>query len=217
MIDRTENWVQNELTDDHKSWNTRIWYRYWIQDKLAGGHNIWSRNWQGDWVRNKLTSNSIESVGQVVGLRLDRRCRQITFGIDTAACRTVVLARPRHPATRGYRCHRDAEAGVQYSTAGKSVVWDEGRRWLVSKDTEGKLMTIESRQAEVRRPFFDGGFGPDRAFSFKFRDWQSLDGWNLTVELEATHDANSNAIKQMLIGRKDVSSLQPFGWQGTDL
>ena len=26
-----------------------------------------------------------------------------------------------------------------------------------------------------------------------------------------------HAIKQMLTGRKDVSSLQPFGWQGTDL
>ena len=26
-----------------------------------------------------------------------------------------------------------------------------------------------------------------------------------------------HVIKQMLIGRKDVSSLQPFGWQGTDL
>ena len=58
----------------------------------------------------------------------------------------------RHPATRGYRCHWDAEAGVPYSTAGKSVVWDEGRRLLVTKDTEGKPMTIKSRQAEVRRP-----------------------------------------------------------------
>ena len=58
----------------------------------------------------------------------------------------------RHPATRGYRCHWGAEAGVQFSTAGKSVVWDEDRRLLVSLDTEGKPMTIESRQAVVRRP-----------------------------------------------------------------
>ena len=67
-----------------------------------------------------------------------------------AACRTVVRARP--PATRGYRCHWDGEARVPYSSVGRSVVWDEGRRLLVSKDTEGKLMTIESRQAELRRP-----------------------------------------------------------------
>ena len=26
-----------------------------------------------------------------------------------------------------------------------------------------------------------------------------------------------DVIKQMLTGRKDASSLQPFGWQGTDL
>ena len=42
------------------------------------------------WVRNKLTSHCIESVGQAVSVRSDRRHRQITFGIDTAACRTVV-------------------------------------------------------------------------------------------------------------------------------
>ena len=70
-------------------------------------------------------------------------------------------------------------------------------------------------------------------------------GWNFTVELEAPSDANSKlqeimdimmtekrleqnektdhmrglprAIKRMLTGRKDVSSLQAFGWQGTGL
>ena len=100
-------------------------------------------------LRNKLTGRSIESFGQAVRVRSDKRCRQILFGVDTVACRTVPA---RHPATQGYRRHWDAEAGVPYSTAGKSVVWDEGRRLLVTKDTEGKPMTIESRQAEVRRP-----------------------------------------------------------------
>ena len=38
--DKTENWVQNELTDGHTSWNNRIWHRNRIQDKLTGGHNI---------------------------------------------------------------------------------------------------------------------------------------------------------------------------------
>ena len=70
-------------------------------------------------------------------------------------------------------------------------------------------------------------------------------GWNFTVELEAPNDASSklpevmdimrtekrleqtekidhmrglpHAIKHMLIGRKDVSSSQLFGWRGTDL
>ena len=117
-------------------------------DKRTGGHNMWSREWQNDRVRNTSMSHSIESVGQAEGVRSDRRRRQVTFGIDVAACRTVVPV--RHPATRGHKCHLDAEAGEQYSTAGKSVVWDEGRRLLLSKDTE--LMTIESRRAEMRRP-----------------------------------------------------------------
>ena len=99
---------------------------------MTDGHKSSNRNWQEDWVRKKLTSHSIESVGQAVGVRSDNRCRQTTFGIDTAACRTVVPA--RHPARRGYRCPWDAEAREQYSTAGMSVVWDEGRRLLLSKD-----------------------------------------------------------------------------------
>ena len=53
--------------------------------------------------------------------------------------------------TEGSRCHRDADAGVQFSTADKSVVWDEGRRMLVSKDAESKLMKNESRNTEVGR------------------------------------------------------------------
>ena len=59
----------------------------------------------------------------------------------------MLPARPR--ATGGYRCHWDAEAGVPDSTAGKSVVWDGGRRLRLSKDTEP--MISESRTAEVRR------------------------------------------------------------------
>ena len=79
-----------ELTDGHKSWNNS-WATNWIKNrihhKLMGGHNIRSRNWQDN---EKLTGHSTESVGQAVGVRPDRRCRQITFGVDTAACRTVV-------------------------------------------------------------------------------------------------------------------------------
>ena len=60
---------------------------------------MWSRTWQNNWVRNKVTSHSIEPVGQALGVRPDERCRQITFEVDTAACRTVVRA--SHVARRG--------------------------------------------------------------------------------------------------------------------
>ena len=117
--------VQNEMTNGHKIENR-------FQNEMMNDHKI------ENWVQNELT-DSIEYVGQAVSVRSDTRHRQITFGIDTAACRTVVPA--RHPATR-HRCHWDTEAGVQCSTAGKSVMWDEGRRLLVSKETAGKVTTI---------------------------------------------------------------------------
>ena len=113
----------------------------------------------------------------------------------------------RHPATRGYRCHWDVETAVPYSTAGKSVVWDVGGHVLVSKDTEGKLMTIEYRLAKVRRslmavkPMAQQGqwvcFGLHRAFAYKIEKNRVIpfestpNEWNLTVELEAPPDANS--------------------------
>ena len=62
----------------------------------------------------------------------------ITFGLDTAACRTGVPG--NHHAARGYRVHWDSGAGVPYSTAGKSVVWNEGRRLLVAETAEGSTI-----------------------------------------------------------------------------
>ena len=158
LSDGVVEWVLNEMMNAYENENDKNWsrswntsrYRNWVQNNLMDGSNTWNRNWRESWRRDGLTSPSIESVGQAVEVTSDKRCRQITFGIDTAACRTVVLA--RHPATRGYRCLCDAAAGAQYSTAGKSVVWDEGWRLLVSKDPQGRLLTIESRQADVRKP-----------------------------------------------------------------
>ena len=78
---------------------------------------------------------------------------------------------------------------------------------LVSEDTEGKLMTIEPRQAEVRRPLLavkpmtqQGQwvcFGPDRAFAYKIETGRVIpfestpNGWNVTAELQAPNDANN--------------------------
>ena len=148
---------------------------------------------------------AIEAFGlQAVDARTDQSRRTITFGIDTAACRTVIP--PSHPAARGYKVHWDAETGVPYSTAGKSMVWDEGRRILVAKQATGEPMTIDSRQVEVRRPLMavkpmtEKGqwvcFGPDRAFAYKIDTGRVIPseptetGWNLTVELEAPYYAN---------------------------
>ena len=61
---------------------------------------------------------------EAINVRTDQSNRKITFGVDTAACRTVVPG--NHPAARGHRVHWDSGAGVPCSTAGKSMVWDEG-------------------------------------------------------------------------------------------
>ena len=52
--------------------------------------------------------------------RLDPSQRTITFGIDTAACKTVVLA--DHRAARGYLVHKDSLLGCAYSTVGRDKV-----------------------------------------------------------------------------------------------
>ena len=90
-----------------------------------------------------LTGQSIESVGQAVGVKSEKKCRQITFSVDTAACRTVVLA--RHPATRG-TCVIGTRK-LEYRTRQMARLL-----WEMKLDICCKPMTIESRQAEVRRP-----------------------------------------------------------------
>ena len=104
---------------------------------------------------------------------------------DRGACRAS------RDMSEGTKFIRNAEAEVPYSTAGKSVVCDEGRRFLVSKDGEGELMTIESRQAEVRRSLTAINpmsqqvcFWPDRAGRTQKRHWQSDTIWKRTQRME---------------------------------
>ena len=82
--------------------------------------------------------------------RLDPLQRSITFGIDTAACKTVVPT--NHPATRGYLVHKDSLLGCAYSTAGRDKVYDQGKRILCTLDETGEPMAIESRKVDCRRP-----------------------------------------------------------------
>ena len=76
--------------------------------------------------------------------------RTVTFGVDTAACKTVVPT--NHPATRGYLVHKDSLLGRAHSTAGRDKVYDLGKRILCTLDETGKPMAIESRKVDCRRP-----------------------------------------------------------------
>ena len=171
------------------------WMRNWIQNKLTGGHNIWD-----DWVRKKID----ESQHRVTWASRE--------GADTSRLEwTRQRAEPW--CWQGIQQHEGA--GVPYSTA-------EGRRLLVFKDAEGKLM--ESRQAEARRllmavkPMAQQGqwvcVGLDRAFAYKIFAGRVVpfestpNGWNLTVELEAPTDANNELQEVMDIMMTEKRSEQ---------
>ena len=140
---------------------------------------------------------------EIKNVREDPTNRKITFGVDSAACRTVVS--PDHPATRGYKTHWDSQAGTTYSTAGKSTVEDEGMRLLVAKTPAGPA-ALSTRKAKVRRPLMSVKdmtnkgqwvvFGPPGGFCYqpKLKRLVNFDntptGWDLTVELEAPAEAN---------------------------
>ena len=57
---------------------------------------------------------------------LDPSQRTVTFGIDTAACKTLVVA--NHLAARRYLVHKDSPLGCAYSTACRDKVYDQGKR-----------------------------------------------------------------------------------------
>ena len=125
------------------------------------------------------------------------------FGIDTAACKTVVAA--HHPAARGYLVHKDSLCA--YSTAGRDKVYDQRKRILCTLDETGKPIAIESRKVNCRRPLMavtemtDCGrwvcFGPQRqGFSFYPRTGQKIEftptpgEWDLTMKLEPPERGN---------------------------
>jgi hypothetical protein len=85
--------------------------------------------------------------------RVDDTDREITFTVDSGACKTVVPL--DHPAVRGYRVHKDATTGVSYGTAmknGKKIL-DEGKRVLQTKvNGAGVPQRLDTRKADVSKP-----------------------------------------------------------------
>ena len=150
----------------------------------------------------------LESLG--AGERDDRAHRALRFGVDTAACTTVVPS--AHPAVRGYRTHVDARVGTLYSTAGKTTIADEGQKMLVESSKQGTSL-IRSRVADVRRALLsvkdmtNNGhfvvFGPDCAFAHKPKTGRTTHfestttGWDHTVMVEPPNAAN-NIMNEMI-------------------
>ena len=123
------------------------------------------------------------------------------------------------------------------------------------KQATGEPVMIESRQATVRRPLMAVNprtaqgqwvcFGPDRAFAYKIDTGRVIPfestptGWNLTMELEASENANKKLQEAMDTKLAEVHTgsqnpldslptrvkelmeksepIHPFGRQGTSL
>ena len=164
--------------------------------------------------------------------RLEPSRRTITFGVDTAACKTVVLA--NHPAARGYLVHKDSLLGCACSIALRDKVYDQGKRILCTSDEIEKPMAIESREVDCRRPLMavtemtdmpDCGrlvfFGPQRqGFSFDPRTGQKIEltlapgGWDLTMKLEPPERANkimNKAIQEISAKRRAAAIAKDYG------
>ena len=87
--------------------------------------------------------------------RTNQTNRKITFGVDGAASRTVVLA--DHPACWGYRVYDDNQKGQTYGMAKKNglKITDERLRVLQAKVNEGCApRLLRTRMASVHRPFY---------------------------------------------------------------
>ena len=135
-----------------------------------------------------LCEMRLEALGS--GDRSDPSHRWITFGIDSAACKTVVPS--EHPAARGYRTHSDRLTGSKYSTASKATVTDEGQRILCAKGVGGSPMVLNTRKVNCRRPLMsvsamcEAGnwvvFGPDGT-GFAYHEKQAT-GFILTKPQE---------------------------------
>ena len=138
--------------------------------------------------------------------RADSTRRHITFGVDSAACVTVVPS--EHEAARGYKVWQDSGFGRNYSCANNAKVPDEGLRVLSVKTGGGqKPVLIRTRKAKVKRPLLavadfvdsgksvvfdsEGSYAICKATGQKTRFERKGRGWDLSFDLQSPEEANT--------------------------
>ena len=160
-------------------------------------------------------------------VRNDSSDRKITFGVDSAACRTV--AQTNHPACRGYKRHKDNHYGCRYGTAKNKgpTIEDEGLRILQTKASDGVLpQRLRTRAADVHKPLLavvdmvdndhavlfdkDASYALNKKTGLKTYFTRVARGWDLTLDLEAPDKANKVAANLMAEMRETRhSSMEP--------
>ena len=140
-------------------------------------------------------------------LRQDGSEREITFTVDSAACRTVVPL--DHPAARGYKVHKDGFTGQAYGTAkrGGPKIYDMGQRVLQTRVSGGAApRRLHTRKADVQKPLlavcdlvdrghsvvFDstGSYATNKLTGVKTQFDRVGKDWLLRLTLEAPQKAN---------------------------
>ena len=158
--------------------------------------------------------------------RTDSSDREITFAVDSAACRTVM--NKDHKAARGYKVWRDKLYGQTCGTAMNNGprIHDEGLRVL---QTQGNgmdpPMRLHTRKANVRKPliavsdmvdhnhavFFDssGSYALNKRTGRKTPFERKGRGWDLKLVLEAPTKANSVMAGMLAELRGEQEKEQP--------
>ena len=114
---------------DNVSWREDDWYTAESSTQASAAAEEFQHASYGCDSRIFGSANHIESFQPH---RFDPSQRTITFGIDAALCKAVVLS--NHPAARGYLIHKHSLLGCAHSTAGRDKVYDQGKRILCTLD-----------------------------------------------------------------------------------
>ena len=221
-----EQWPEQSWSaeTDTASWRDDDWYIADSNSLTSAAAEEFQRASVGDLRLSNL--GFVKHIESFQHDRLDPSQRTFTFGVDTAACKTVVPA--GHPAAREYLFHKDSLLGCAYSTAGGDKVYDQGKRILCTLDETGKPMAIESTKVDCQRPMMavtemtDCGrwvcFGPQRqGFSFDLRRGKKIEftptpgGWDLTMKLEPPERGNkilNKAIQEISAKKKSCWDSQ---------
>ena len=144
-----EQWSERfwNVEADTASWRDDDWYTADSNSQTSAAAEKFQHASDGDLRLSIL--GFVKHIKSFQHDRLDLSQRTITFGMDTAACKTAVPA--NHPAARGSLVHKDSLLGCAYSFAGRDKVYVQGKRILCTLDGTRKPMAIESRKVNCRR------------------------------------------------------------------
>ena len=145
---------------DSASWRDDDWYTADSNSQTAAAAEEFQHASIGDLRHSNF--GFVKHIESFQTDRLNSSQRTITYGIDTAACKTVVHV--KHPAARGYLIQKDSLLGCAYSIAGRDKVYDQGKRILSIFDGNKKANGDREQKSQLPTTL-DGGHRDDGLWS----------------------------------------------------